>query len=159
MARLTFVLGMPGGGTSATAGILTKNGFWNRQDDDRFFEDRRAACLYNSSLWRMPDHTSTDEEQATRTAYFNEYRAEATAKGYDRCIVKIAWHMLWEPQTLLLNDVEPLLVARNPVANGKSIANRFGRSDAFDLAKMGQSRINDLHTMYGWPVWRFGYVA
>jgi len=155
-ARLTFVLGMPGGGTSATAGILTKNGFYNRKNDDRFFEDQKAACLYKSSLWHEPTERPTDDELALRRSYFDEYRVEASAKGYDRCVVKIAWHLLWEPETLVTAEVEPLLVSRDHVANGKSIANRFGRGDAFELARRGQERIRDLHILYGWPVWKFG---
>jgi len=155
--KLVFVAGMPGGGTSAVAGILTKNGFWNRGHKDPYFEDHHASCLYTSTLWYKPS-TLPDIDKTVN--YFQKYKQDAIGAGYDKAVVKIAWHMLWSPEILAQNDLDVLLIARDPITNGKSIVNRFGcrpgGRDAYELALEGQSRIKALSKIYNWNVWTFG---
>ena len=155
--KLVFVIGMPGGGTSAVAGILTKNGFWNRGYNDPYFEDRHAACLYTSTLWYKPSSLPDNDIVVN---YFEKYNQDAIDAGYDKAVSKIAWHMLWSHEVLAKQDIEVLLVARDPITNGKSIVHRFGARpggrDAYELAAEGQHRIWWLNEKYGWPVWTFG---
>jgi hypothetical protein len=89
--------------------------------------------------------------------YFARVRAEAEAAGYDRCVVKMPWFGLWEPDQLLGCDLV-VLVARDWRENGASIARRWrvGRDRADRLAFEGQARILELGELYGWPVWEFG---
>ena len=156
---LVFVMGMPGGGTSATAGTLALNEYWFGGRDKKYWEDIAAARLYYTSIWDKPKEDYWNVLQSQSEHYFNSYIAKARKAGYDRAVSKIAWHLLWQPQTMLCNEhIRPLLVSRDPQENYQSAVTRW-KTVTPEIFIEGQEQIQRLHEEYGWPVWHFSKDA
>jgi len=163
--RLIVVVGVPAGGTSATTGTLTKNGYWNRaKESSPFFETSCAAGNTTAGMFAFPTRALAPIDLYRTAQYFYHYKREAIAAGFDRAVVKMAWGPLFQPEIFGPNRldvvVEPLLVYRDPVTNARSMAKRnMGKGQHVWLAKIGQQRILELHKEFGWPLFTFGQEA
>ena len=160
--RMIVVVGCPSGGTSATTGTLTKNGYYNRGSDAPYFETSSVGPLCRSrNLFGEKTRETTQDDIEEAAKFFLDYKREAIEHGHDKAVVKIAWSPLWEPEIFGPNAlgvvVEPLLVYRDPKSHVKSMKKRFmGGKDPDSLSKRGQDRILELHRTLGWPMFIFG---
>jgi hypothetical protein len=161
--RLIAVVGVPSGGTSAATGTLTKNKFYNRAHDHRFFEDGQIAKLFRSRIFELPHRPEFPKTIHDFAYYMFKYKQEAIDAGFDRAVVKLPWFPLWEPELLIRPcgvEIEPLLVWRDPDETMRSLARRgMAKPDPHWFAHLGQERVMELHINYDWPLWEFGKTA
>lgn len=160
--RMIVVVGCASGGTSATTGTLTKNGYYNRGAKSTVFETSCVAKICRcSALFGPPSRATTPEDILEAAQYFYDYKAEAIANGFNRAVVKMPWSPLWEPEILGPNPlgvkVDPLLVYRDVDSHVMSMKKRLmGGKDPESLSRRGQDRILVLHDTLGWPMFVFG---
>jgi len=166
--RLIFVIGMPSGGTSATAGTLVKNGFWSEKPTEAFENSAAYRVIsepfVGGGVFSRPKIEVSHFTRYKAAREFRRYKKAALDAGHDRAVMKVPGLSIWVPR--LVTDlplgvtVEPLLVHRDPAACAASIANRFPKVPYSEkLAEDGQAEILRLHETYGWPMWRFGKNA
>jgi len=167
--RLIFVVGMPSGGTSATAGTLVKNGFWCSTGERHNFEQPEIIGSLKGpfpgyNCWSRPDLQVTSHDRYRAAMTFRRYKQRALTSGFDKAVAKVPGISIWVPE-MFINlplgvTVEPLLVYRDPAACAASTADRFPKLPYPEkLAEDGQAEILRLHEAYGWPMWRFGKDA
>jgi len=161
--RLIIVVGVPSGGTSAATGTLTKNGFWNRAADHKFFEDGQIAKLFRSRIFELPHRPEFPKTIHDFAYYCFKYKQEALDYGFDKAVVKMPWFPLWEPDLLIRPhgvELEPLLVWRDPDETERSLTRRgMAKPDPHWFAHLGQERVMDLHMRFNWPLWEFSKTA
>ena len=163
--RMVVVVGCPSGGTSATTGTLTKNGYYNRGNNGPYFETPTVAPHTRSNGMFGPKTRETTQDDIEEAAkFFLAYKQEAIDRGLDKAVVKMPWSPLWEPEIFGPNSlgviVEPLLVYRDPRSHVKSMKKRFmGGKDPESLSRRGQERILELHRTLGWPIFVFGRAS
>jgi hypothetical protein len=160
---MIVVVGVPSGGTSATTGTLTKNGYYNRGADNPFFETSHNLPAY-PTMFQFPTRQLMPADLFTIAKYFYNYKKEAIENGYDRAVIKLAWGALFQPEIFGENRlgvmVESLLVHRDPKTNAQSMHDRkMGKEQHEWLAKIGQERVLKLHEKFGWPLFTFGQEA
>ena len=159
--RLIFVVGMPSGGTSCTAGILAKNGFYTGKVN-RAYESSVAGSL-SEGVWARPTRT-LPAKMHSAALVFLAFKKEALDAGYDKAVLKHPGGPIWTPELFEDNSlgikVEPLLVYRDPKECALSIIDRFnGKENALLVAERGQDEIKRLHEVKGWPMWTFSKQA
>src|SRR3990167_2305055 len=124
--RLVYIIGMPSGGTKATAGALKANGFWcPRHTGSIECEEAYDALKGRYSAKtpeRMPDKPESAEAIEIARKVFESYKSRAANADYDKCFMKAPGMPIWCPE--LFVDVEPLLVWREPGECARSMINR-----------------------------------
>ena len=161
-------MGMPPGGTRATAGTLKANGFWcprhTRTFESSVAYDALLGRYSEKTVWELPD--KDEDAISIASKVFDEYRERTADAGESRCVLKATWMPLWCPDIFIETNVEPFLVWRDPDKNARSFRQRWAnqckdKSDEEVLAhcRKGQERIEWLHKEYGWKMWRFSKEA
>lgn len=167
MCRLVYVIGMVSGGTSVTAGILTKNGFYNTVKGSSFESLDALFALWPhyarlDSGFRKPHRKPDRGTKYIAEAVFEKFKRRAVDAGYDKAVMKAPGYPIWVPEIFESDEVEPLLVWRDPEACAASIVRRHPSheyDDAIHVAQEAQDEIVRLHDEYGWPMWVFGRDA
>lgn len=167
MCRLVYVIGMVSGGTSAAAGILTNNGFYNTVHAQSF-ESLDAVF----ALWPHFDRLDSGFKKPIRPvdrgtiyiaeAVFEKFKRKAIAAGFDKAVMKAPGYPIWLPELFETDAVEPLLVWRDPDACAASMIKRHPPREYHDAkaqAIEAQTEIVRLHETYGWPMWKFSRDA
>ena len=159
--RLIFVVGMPSGGTSCTAGILAKNGFYTGKVN-RTYESSVSGSV-SEGVWKTPTRTLPTKMHSAALVFL-AFKKEALEAGHDKAVLKYPGGPIWTPELFEDNSlgikVEPLLVYRDPKECALSIIDRFnGKENALLVAERGQNKIKRLHEVRGWPMWTFSKQA
>lgn len=170
--RLVLIVGMPSGGTSATAGTLTRNGFYNRGDVKKTEEwggqsgfETTLPVNICANIWAEPYREILPCDVYRIAQWAKAYKQEALDNGFDKAVAKQAGSIIYMAESYfgpnqLGVKIEPLLVWRDPDACAASIRKRFSQVGAPKVvARYGQAKILRLHETYGWPMWRFGKGA
>ena len=160
--RLIYIIGMPSGGTSCTAGILAKNGFYAGKVT-RYYEGAVARSFIVRSQWQVKGDEPLKSTLHSRTLIAHNFKQEALDAGYDKAVMKYPGSSIWQPELFEGNSlgvkIEPLLVYRDPKECALSIIDRFGKENALLIAERGQNEIKRLHEVKGWPMWTFSKQA
>lgn len=161
--QLVQVMGVPGGGTTCTAGILAKNGFYSGPGVS--FEPITIRRLFRAQ-WSKAESafhpkqgviTSADRENARGA--FAAYRDAAQVAGYGRAVMKVPGSPLCYPELVVEFDLTPVLVYRDPKAVAKrweflqGVPQKSGMM--LKAAEKAIGRVLELHEEYGWPIWEF----
>ena len=155
MFQIVVVIGCLSGGTTAVAGHLTHNGFWNNGHTNTCFEYRLP--IQNRHPYHAKPKPLTDEDHKAFSKWFSAYQKEAKRHGRNRAVHKFPYTSIWIPDAWERDFVLPLLVHRNVDDCAASLAKRHPSiKDPYGFALEAQEEILALHKERDWPMWEFG---